>query len=286
MLAIALSLCCSLSWGASDFLGGYLGRRVALLRVLACSQGTSLALGLALAFALGGAPALDGALALALGAGACSIAGVAALYRALSIGTMGVVAPIAATSALLPVLVGLASGDRPGALQAAGMALALAGVITTSRESRREPVRGADRPAVAYALLAALGFGLVQVLLGAGARHGVVWTIGAMRVGAVATLGLFAVALRGHAPAPPAGAERRRTPVALLLATGALDLAAATFYATATTHGLRSVVAVLGSLYPVVTVLLARVLLTERLVRHQRVGALATLAGVILVAAG
>jgi drug/metabolite transporter (DMT)-like permease len=313
VIAITLSLCCSLSWGCSDFLGGWLGRRMPLLTVLSWSQGTSLCIGLAIALAFGGAPPLDETLLVALGAGVCSVAGVAALYRALSIGHMGVVAPIAATSALAPVLVGLAIGDRPSALQAVGMAVALAGVITTSRESRKEPVQGADRRAIGYALLAALAFGLVQILLAAGAGESVPWTIGGMRAGSVATLVVFAlVVVRRQAVPPPAPASpapassagsrgsasatvparprsegaRAERPIGLLLLTGALDMSAATFYAAATTHGLRSVVAVLGSLYPVVTVLLASVLLHERLARHQQLGAAATLAGVVAVAAG
>lgn len=287
LLALTLSLCCSLSWGVSDFLGGFLGRRVALRTVLLFSQGTGLGIGLALALAFGGPLAWDTGLLIALGAGVCSVGGVAALYRALSIGTMGVVAPIAATSALLPVLYGLALGERPGPLQAVGMAIALAGVITTSRESRRDPPAGSDRRAIPLALLAALGFGLVQILLAEGASTNVWWTIGIMRVGSIAALCLFVATLREQAP--PAQAERDgspRLPIGLLLLTGALDVSAAVFYATATTHGLRSVVAVLGSLYPVVTVLLARAVLHERLARHQAAGAVATLAGVVAVAAG
>lgn len=282
-MGLTLSLCCSLSWGVSDFLGGYLGRRVPLRTVLLVSQTTGLALGLAAAFALGGAFRPEAATLVALGAGFASVGGVAALYRALSIGTMGVVAPIAATSALLPVIYGLALGERPGTLQSLGMAIALAGVITVSRETRADTTTRADRRAIPFALLAALTFGLVQVLLGESAGTNVWWTIGMMRVGAVMALGVFvATLLRG----PEAAVERHRAaqpPRGLLVLTGVLDISAASFYAAATTHGLRSVVAVLGSLYPVVTVMLARVVLRERLARHQEIGAIATLVGVVVV---
>lgn len=286
MLALTLALFCSMSWGTSDFLGGLLGRRIPLLTVLAISQLTALAAGLAFAAGLGGAPSTDAAMLVALAAGAVSVAGIGALYRGLSVGTMGVVAPIAGTSALLPIAVGVAGGDRPGTVQAIGMAVALTGVLITSREASgpTAPEIVSQRKAIAFGIAAAAAFGAGQVMLDVGAAVDVYWTIGFMRIGGIATLAVVMATLWGRAPLLPA--EGDRLPLRLIMATGLLDVAAATFYAAATTHGLLSVVAVLGSLYPVVTVLLARAVLAERLERHQAAGATITLAGILAVGSG
>lgn len=286
MLAAALALACSASWGFSDFLGGLLGRRITVLMVLVASQTVGLIAGLAFAIALGGLPPVDDpGIVYAFGAGLVSVVGVGSLYKGLAVGAMGVVAPIAALSALLPVLLGLATGDSPAPVQLAGMAIALCGVVVTSidiRAGHGESPRS-NRVAILFAFIAALGFGAGQILLDAGADVDVYWTIGFMRIAAVGVLLLFAATLGPGVPRP---GSYRGLPVGLLVLTGLLDVSAATFFAAASTHGALSVVAVLGSLYPVVTVILAAVLLHERLDRLQKVGAVATLAGVVLVGAG
>src|SRR5918995_1011540 len=135
MLAAALALASSLSWGFSDFLGGFQSRRHALLAVLMLSQGLAFAL-LLIAVAAGAPTEHDTAATLwAAGVGGLGLLALVAFYRALAIGTMSVVAPISATGVAIPVLVGLLSGERPGVLQIAGMALACAGVVLASREA-------------------------------------------------------------------------------------------------------------------------------------------------------
>lgn len=285
VLAVVLALCCSASWGVSDFIGGSLGRRMAVLEVLVATQVTGLIAGLVFAAVLGGVPPLEPQMLVAFAAGACSVLGVGALYRGLSAGTMGVVAPIAALNALLPVSLGLATGDSPGTVRLAGMLIAIVGVVVTSLDVRAghgEAPRS-NRQAIAFAILAALAFGGVQIAIDAGAEVDVYWTIGLMRIAAVTTLLLFAATI--GAGIPRLSAYRGR-PIPLLLLGGLLDVSAATFYAASTTHGDLSVVAVLSALYPVVTVFLAGILLGERLDRLQTLGAIATLGGVVMLSVG
>src|SRR5829696_345108 len=161
MLAAALALASSISWGLSDFLGGFQSRRHALLAVLVLSQGLALAI-LLVALAAGAPTEHDTAATLwAAGVGALGLFGLAAFYWALSIGTMSVVAPISATGVAIPVLVGLLSGERPAPIQVAGMALACGGVVLAARQapSADDAARDAGRTAIGLALLAAIGFG-------------------------------------------------------------------------------------------------------------------------------
>jgi drug/metabolite transporter (DMT)-like permease len=194
---------------------------------------------------------------------------------------MSVVAPISATGAAVPVFVGLIEGERPGALQVAGMAVALAGVILASREPIEEDGEpSSNRAAIGLALVAALGFGTFFVGIDkASATAEVPWVIVVQRC---CSLTLLAVATLVARPPLPRGGSS----LLVLAAVGLLDLGANGLYAIATTHGLLSVVAVCGSLYPAVTVVLARVVLAERIARVQEVGVVLALAGVIAISAG
>ena len=143
MLAVALGLSSSLCWGLADFFGGLQSRKRAALAVLLVSQGVALALLIPFAFVVGEEFPSTAAAGWAALAGAAGIVALGAFYRALAIGTMSVVAPISATAAAVPVLVGLVEGERPSSLQIAGMAIALGGVILASREPIEE---GRTRP--------------------------------------------------------------------------------------------------------------------------------------------
>jgi drug/metabolite transporter (DMT)-like permease len=224
-------------------------------------------------------PSLSAAAWAAL-AGSAGIVALGAFYRALAIGTMSVVAPISATAAAVPVLVGLAEGERPSTLQVAGMAIALAGVILASREPVEEGAAPPNRAAVGLALLAAAGFGTFFVGIDkASATAEVPWVILVQRCSSLVLLVIAALAVRPSLP-------RDGASIALLGMIGLLDLGANGLYALATTHGLLSVVSVLGSLYPAVTVVLARFVLAERIARVQEVGVVLALAGVIAISAG
>jgi drug/metabolite transporter (DMT)-like permease len=219
-------------------------------------------------------------------AGSAGIVALGAFYRALAIGTMSVVAPISATAAAVPVLVGLAEGERPGTLQVAGMVVALAGVILASRESEpaedAEPGAGrpASRAAVGLALVAAVGFGTFFVGVDkASATAEVPWVIVVSRSCSLVLVLVAALVARPNLP-------RDAGSFGALAMIGVLDLGANGLFALATTEGLLSVVAVLGSLYPAVTVVLARFVLAERVSASQQVGIGLTLAGVVAISAG
>jgi drug/metabolite transporter (DMT)-like permease len=244
------------------------------------SQAVALALLLPFALAVGDElPSLSAAAWAAL-AGSAGIVALGAFYRALAIGTMSVVAPISATAAAVPVLVGLAEGERPSTLQVAGMAIALAGVILASREPVEESAAPPNHAAIGLALVAAAGFGTFFVGIDkASATAEVPWVILVQRCSSLVLLVIAALAVR---PALP----RDVPSIALLGMIGVLDLGANGLYALATTEGLLSVVSVLGSLYPAVTVVLARFVLAERIARVQEVGVVLALAGVVAISAG
>jgi drug/metabolite transporter (DMT)-like permease len=281
VLAVALGLSSSLFWGLGDFLGGLQSRRVRVLAVLLVSQASGLAaIAIGIAIARPDAPPLAD-LWPAAAAGLAGAIALSAFYRALAIGTMSIVAPISATGAAVPVVVGIAGGDRPAALQLAGIVAAVVGVVLASRELDEPHPEGhvPERTSIALALVAALGFGTFFVGMDAGADASVPWALVANRVASVTAVLLVV----GAARVPLPGSPRRLAPLVLV---GLLDAGANGLYAWGSTEGLVSVVAVLGSLYPVATVLLARLVLGERVRRVQEVGIVAALAGVVLIAAG
>jgi drug/metabolite transporter (DMT)-like permease len=281
MLAVALGLSSALCWGLADFLGGLQSRTVRVLAVLLVSQAAGLiAIAVALAIAQPDLPPV-GDLWPPAAAGLAGALALSAFYRALAIGTMSIVAPISSTGAALPVIVGIATGDRPSALQVLGIVAAVGGVVLASRELDEDrPAKAVPaRASIGLALVAALGFGAFFIGMKAGADARVPWALLAARAASVAAVLVVVVALRVPLPAAP----RRLGALALV---GLLDASANGLYAAAATESLLSVVAVLGALYPVSTVLLARVVLGERVRRIQEVGIVAALGGVALIAAG
>lgn len=276
MLAMVLALGSSCGWGSADFLGGLSAKRVPILVVAAVSQAVGFVFTLLVVLAVHRGP-LDvsvlwiGAIGGVLGAG-----GLSALYQGLAVGRMGVVAPIAALSGVVPVVVGLvAQGDRPEAVQVIGMVLAIGGVVMASR-ARDEAAPGRLATGAGLALLAALLLGAMVVALDAGGDRDPVWTVFMVRVSSVALLWLVVAARR------PSFATVRPN-LATLVGAGVLDNLANLLFVLAAARGLLSLVSVLGSLYPVVTVVLARVVLDERLARWQLVGVAGALTGVALI---
>jgi len=264
-------------WGAADFSGGSLTKRLPTFAVTVVSQAAGF---VALLAAVGVRGEVTGRpFALGVLAGVGGGTGLAAFYRALSIGTMSVVSPLAACGAVVPFAIALAAGDRPSALALAGAAAALAGAVLASVEERRatSPERGR---AVALAVFAAVALGVFVYFLGLGSREGDVLSalVGA-RVGSLAVLLLLAAATRAPLRVP-------RASVPGVAGVGLADVSANALFAVASSRGLLSLVAVLGSLYPVVTVLLAHVLLGERLTRAQQAGVVVALAGVAAIAGG
>jgi uncharacterized membrane protein len=233
----------------------------------------------AVLLATGEGPPGGEAIALSLAAGLAGAVALGAFYRALAVGTMSVVAPIGATGVALPVVLGIATGEAPGAVQAAGLAAAGAGIVLASRQAADPAAGPASRSAIGLALLAALGFGTFFVLSDPAADASVPWLLLLARLAAVPAIAL--VVVRGSGWVAPGRAGWRA--IALV---GVLDLSATALYAVAQTKGLLAVVPVVASLYPVTTVLLARAVLGERLARVQAAGVGLAFAGVALVAAG
>jgi len=282
MLAAVLALASSLSWGLSDFLGGFQSRRHHVVAVMLLSQG--LALAILVVAVLAGAPTEHDAASTAWAAsvGALGLIALMAFYRALAIGTMSIVAPISATGVAIPVLVGVAGGERPGALQVAGIVLACCGVVLAAREAPSDDAdaRRAGRASIGLALIAAVGFGTFFAGMDrAEETADVAWVLLAARTADVALLVVVALAVRPRIPTAPAT-------LGAIAAVGVFDLLANLLFVLAAGRGLLSVVGVLGSLYPAVTVVLARFVLHERLSRVQNAGVLIMLAGVVALAAG
>jgi drug/metabolite transporter (DMT)-like permease len=275
VVGIGLALAASLSWGLADYLGGVKSRIVPLLTLVAVSQLAGLALMGVIALATGSFPGARTALFAALG-GAAGVIAVAAFYRGMAVGRISIVAPVSATGAVLPVVYGLARGERPAGLALAGMALALIGVVLASAES--EP--GGSRSIAAgvpLALAAALGFGVFFLFLAEASKHDHALAASFMlRVTTVPIVLTAMLALRRPFWVPSGNLH-------WLVLVGLLDSGANALYAVATDHGLLSLVSVLASLYPLTTVLLAQALLREHLARHQQLGIAAALAGVALI---
>lgn len=274
-MSVLLALVSSLMWGTSDFLGGTATKRLPAGVVVFGSQAVALLVLVPFVLVLGERP---DALWPGVAAGLAGVVGLAAFYAALAAGTMGVVAPIAATGAVVPVVVGLARGESPSLVQVAGIAVALAGVVLASGP---ELTGSASSRPLVLAVVAAVCFGSVAALIAEGSKGpagGALVMLAVMRVASLSALGLVGLFRRTEV--------RVKGSVALLAAIGVFDVGANAAFAYASRAGLLSVVAVLGSLYPVVTVLLAREVHGERLARVQVVGAVGTLAGVALLSAG
>jgi len=276
MAAVFLALASSLTWGVADFSGGMLTRRMPLAAVTVFSQAAGFALLLVLlAFSRGvdWHSAWIGALG-GLGGGA----GLACFYAALARGTMSIVSPITASSANVPVGLAIGAGERPSTLALCGSGVAFGGAVLASFEERASSERGRSN-AIVLAVAAALAIGVFIYFLGRGSHDGsALSTLVGARVGSLTLLTTWAIAsgssLRTSA---------RLAPVVALV--GLADVSANALFALASQHGLIAVVSVLGSLFPVVTVVLAHLVLRERISRVQRVGVAVALVGIAVVAA-
>jgi len=282
-LGVPLGLGSGLCWGAADFFGGVQARRLPALSVALWSQAAG-ALALAVALAVHGPPPTPSGFAWGLAAGAGSGLALMLLYRGLAEGAMSVVAPVAACGAVVPVLVAPLRGELPSAVAWLGIVAAVAGVVLVSRSpGPRHRQGGQPARVLAMALGAALGFGLFFVFVDAGtatAGASPLWVIAGARTSSLLVLVGIAVAGRWSEAGWPG---RRIVPVALV---GIADTTANLLFALAATSGNLAVVGVLGSLYPVATVVLARWLLRERLSGGQNAGVVLALTGVGLLAAG
>lgn len=274
MTTILLGLFSGVAWGLADFFGGFASRRMSAATVAAVSQvvGTLIVVVLLVATRPTVPPWSD--LGLGLLGGVSGGLGVFAFYRALAIGTISLVAPVSALGAGIPVAVGLLAGERPGRLALIGAFVALAGAVVASRAPGRATRRGLGMAAVA-----AVGFGLFFVLIAPAAETSVLWAAASTRTASVPVL--FAVCLG-------IGASMRvgQGLWPFVLGSGVLDVVANVAFAAAASAGPLAIASVLAGLYPVATVVLAQIVLHERLSRGQSLGVGAALVGVGLIASG
>ncbi len=276
--SIALALGSAVTWGLSDFLGGFTSRRVPLLWVLLFTQVVGLVVALPIAV-LRARPDFDAPTVLAaMGASVAGLVGIAGLYRAIALGVGSIAAPISATGAALPVAFGLLRGEPTTSLQEVGMACALVGVIVASRTGQEQAhLGGAARTGISFAVLAAFGFGLFFILINQASARDVFWAVSIQRATGSVVMTVVLLIFR-----PPFKVTPRDVPWLFLV--GALDQTANALYGLASTVGLVSLSAVLASLYPLMTVILARFVFKERISGVQKSGVALALAGVALVA--
>ncbi len=275
-----LALFSSFLWGSSDFLGGKLSKRFPALAVTGASQAIGLFIGLAM-LTLSSSWAsptlsLGGYFLSGLFAGIAGFVGLVSYYAGLSTGKMGVVAPITSLSAVIPLIYGLLKGERPSLIQIIGMAIALIGCFLASGP---EVKAGLSLKPVALGGLTAVMFGIALVFMARGSVHGALLTMTSMRVFTVSICGMLACRYQSIG-------GLGRPEFRALAAIGAADFLANFFLGVSTTHGLVSIAMVLGSLFPVVTTLLAYRFLQERLHRLQYIGVVFAVAGVALISAG
>ena len=277
MAAVLLALGASATWGIGDFVGPLKGRTLGTLRVLFLAQIAGLSLMAAVVAVHAEAPP-GAAVLLAAPAAVCGTFGLVALYQGMAAGAMSIVAPIAGVSAAIPVVIGIATGERPRVLQLAGIVLALVGVGITAREPR---AAGAPRVAagVGLALLAALGFGLYFVPMHTAGDADAAWAALIFRITSVSLVGTAVLVTRPTL-------RIARADLAVVASAGVLDTIGNLLFAASSAYGLVSVTSVLASLYPVVTIVLAHRLLHERTAPSQKAGIVGTLAGVALIAGG
>jgi drug/metabolite transporter (DMT)-like permease len=270
-----LALAASALWGTSDFGGGLMSRRLDPSAAVLISQALALA-GLLVLFPFLAVP-VGPYLLVGAAAGVVATLSLAAFYRAMATAPMSLVAPITAAGTAIPVVVGMVRGEQLSTLKLAGIAVTLAGIVLASGPEFRSgaPVR---RQALGFAIGAAVGFGVAYTLLAFAAGSGVYGTLLAQRIGGL--LVLAPIVARARILRGIRLTARRIGALALI---GGCDITANGSYALAASHGDLSVAAVLASLYPVVTALLARGILSERLRPVQSVGVLAALGGVVLL---
>jgi drug/metabolite transporter (DMT)-like permease len=283
-MVILLGLTAAVLYGSGDFLGGLATRRAHVLPVLMLADTAGMVVALIAAAIFPGSISLAG-LVWGMSAGLFGGFGLIVFYIGLADGPMSVVAPVSGlVSTVLPVAVAMAGGERPTAGVYAGALLCLVAIVLASSAGHSGPASRSDRPrrgrAIVYGVVSGASFGLFFLLIRNAGRSGDLWPVAAGRIGELACLLIAATVLRRSLL--PGGTSGRL----LLAATaaGVIDVVANVCYVTATRTGMFGLAVVLSSLYPGITVLLARVVLGERLRWVQRFGLALAALGVLLIA--
>jgi drug/metabolite transporter (DMT)-like permease len=275
LLSAALALAAAASWGVGDFFGGLKSRSLNPVAILIVAQPIGLTL-LAIWVAVRGQGPPGSEVLWACLAALLGTTGLIAFYKGMAAGALSIVAPIAGAGAAIPVIWGLAHGDHPSGYQELGFAAALIGVVLASFERRPEAARLAA--GVGWAAIAMLAFGAYYIPMHEASHGDFLWAAFVFRLTSTTLIAAAWLVLR-----PPSA---RRADLPVLASIGILDTGGNVFFAAASAKGLVSVVSILASLYPVVTVLLARAVLHERVHRSQELGIVLALAGIVLISAG
>jgi len=276
-MASLLAILSSILWGGADFFGGKLSKRYQAIAVTAVSQAFGLLIGITIIFVSSSwiKPNLswDGYFLSGVCAGLLGFLGLIAFYTGLATGRMGVVAPISALSVLIPLTIAFINGEKPSSTQLLGMSIALTGAVFASGPELKGGL--AVKPIV-LAVIAAFGFGTAIAFIARGSASSAIMTMTTMR------FSTFIVALFLFARFRTTGGFKKKD-MPVLVGIGAADFIANLLLGVATTKGLVSLAVVLGSLYPIVTALLAFKILHERLHKIQYVGIGFAIAGVAVI---
>jgi uncharacterized membrane protein len=279
-MASFLALFSSLLWGTADFFGGKLTKKYKSLAVTGVSQSFGLLFGLVIMLITSSwfAPTLSWSNYFLPGvfAGTLGFIGLVAFYAGLATGRMGVVSPISSLSALIPLTVAFINGEKPSVVQLTGMAVALIGAFCASGPEIKDGI--SIRPLV-YAVIAAFGFGGAITFIAQGSKSSAIMTMTTMR------FTTFIIALVLFAKYKTAGGFSKKD-IPILIGIGGADFFGNLLLGVATTRGLVSLAVVLGSLFPIVTALLAYKLLHERLHKLQYLGIGLAIFGVIIISLG
>jgi drug/metabolite transporter (DMT)-like permease len=278
MLAVGLALIACLNWGISGFLAGMKSRIIPVLTLLVFSSMASLAMFIIIMGARGVPIPRDPRLLYAAIGGACGVGALYCLYRGLAVGAISVVVPVSSLCALVPVLAGLAIGEVLRSIQVVGILLAIGGGLMVSLEKNTNPDKKRFAAGILPALGAALGFGAFFVVMDLAGTVDPIWAAMISRSSFFLFL-LPAVLLKRPC------LKVKATHLPAVFAIGILDGSAALAYTIATTKGLLSLVSVISSLYPAVSVILAALILNERLRGLQFFGVALAITGVTLISA-
>ena len=279
-MAALLALLSSALWGTADFFGGKLSKQHPAIAVTALSQVFGLITGILIILIssswLSPSLSFDNYFLSGVLAGSLGFIGLIAFYSGLATGRMGVVSPIAALSVLIPITIAFINGEKPNSTQMTGMGIALIGAFCASGP---EIKGGITIKPLIYALIAAFGFGGAVAFIAQGSTSSAIMTMTTMRF----TTFLVAIILCAKYKSF-GGLSRKNIP--LLIGIGSADFLANLLLGVATTKGLVSLAVVLGSLYPIVTALLAFKILHERLHKVQYVGIALAIAGIAVISIG
>jgi drug/metabolite transporter (DMT)-like permease len=289
MAGIVFGLFSAVSWGTGDFLGGMLTRKMAALEVVVWSQVTGL-LGIIALITIVHTPFTPVAFTWGAVSGLAGLIGLLALYRGLALGPMTLVAPISACGAIVPLAIETIAGNLPPFVALLGVGVALCGIMLASMSTHDGSSRDnmpwrtlIQSPGIRYAIVAAGGLGLFFYFIARGVQgnhSAVLWSIAGARVASILVIFAWLALTKGFTAQPI------RYPL-MLIGTGICDTGANALFALATTFGGNlGIISVLGSLYPIATVILAFIILRERLSVRQSFGVALALAGVALMAVG